>query len=242
MLVDYVPVAELSTRAEMIARQKEIRRRQEEAARKLEALRPKPVHIEIEASAVEVSPAVPVAPPVPPTVIPSAALARLPKAIIRRVAAQYGVTYDDIVRDDRTALFVTARYAAIKAVREAHPNLSIKHLGRIFGGRDQSSIRNALGLNRRQRGINRQKSGLVCADARSPKQIIEDIARKHSVLPHDVIGRCYNEAVSLARYEAVVNIRAAHPELTARQIGELFDGRSEFFAFSCSVYMRRLAA
>lgn len=239
MNVDYVPVADLTTAAEMIARQKEIRRRQEEAGRKLKALQPKPVRVEAEQEPAETAP--------PPAAFPQGAsdlrdaLARLPRSIIRRVAAQHGVTFDDIVGEDRSVQFVTARHAAIRAVKEAHPTFSIKRLGRIFGGRDPSSIRNALGLNPRPRSANRQKSGVFCAEAPSPMQIIEDTSRKYSVFPHDVIGRCYVEAVSLARHEAVANIRAAHPEMTARQIGNLFDGRSDNFVANCLAYMRRAA-
>ncbi|WP_210329506.1 helix-turn-helix domain-containing protein, partial [Methylorubrum zatmanii] len=211
---------------------KEIRRRQEEAARRL----PPPAEPDmrpVEVASVETAPQ--------QIVIPSAVLARMPNAIIRKVAAQHGVTFEDILGDDRAVHIVAARYEAIRAVREVHPTHSIKRLGRIFGGRDHSSIRNALGMNQRARSPNKQRSGLLNEDAPSPAEIIETTARKHSVSVRDVIGRSIHETATRARYEAAASIRSAHPDLTSKQIGALFDGRSDNLIWQSRNYMRRSA-
>ena len=208
MLVDYVPVAELSTRAEMIARQKEIRRRQEEAARRI------PVEREAAPGPYE---AIAVIAPVKQS-LPDP-LAHLPRSIIRRVAAQYGVTYAEVVGRDKFDHIVCARRAAILAVREAHPEYSLLKLGRIFGGRDHTTIIHAL----------RDKAplhlGMLSTNAPSPRDIISQIAEKYSIAAWEVTGRVNRENTIAARWEAAHAIHAAHPDLTFRQLCAIFDGR-----------------
>jgi chromosomal replication initiation ATPase DnaA len=208
MLVDYVPVADLTNRAEMIARQKEIRRRQEEAAR----------HVPVEREPAPVShEAIAVIAPVKQS-LPDP-LAHLPRSIIRRVAAQYGVTYAEVVGRDKFDHIVCARRAAILAVREAHPGYSLLKLGRIFGGRDHTTIIHAL----------RDKAplhiGRLNADAPSPSEIISRIAEKYSIPAWEITGRFSRENTIAARWEAAYTIHTSHPDLTFRQLCALFDGR-----------------
>lgn len=71
-------------------------------------------------------------------------LSREPKRIITRVAQAFGFTYADIVGDRRTHDVVRARFAAIAAVREARPDMSLPRLGRAFGGRDHTTMLHAI--------------------------------------------------------------------------------------------------
>lgn len=214
MNVDYVPVADLTTAAEMIALQKEIRRRQEEAARRV--------------------PAQPLEPRAVLALVPAAEakrvklidpLAHLPRSIIRRVAAEYGTTYANIVGSDVFAHIVCARHAAIRAVHEAHPSYSHKKLGRIFN-KDHSSIINALRGPRSTQGKMKQPTGSLNKNADSPKEIIAEIAKKYSISARDIIGREYRAVAIRARGEAIVAISVAHPNMTRRQIAQIFDGRA----------------
>lgn len=71
-------------------------------------------------------------------------LAREPKRIITRIAEAFGFTYADVIGDRRTAAVMRARWAAIAAVREAHPDWSLPRLGRVFGGRDHTTMLHAI--------------------------------------------------------------------------------------------------
>ncbi|MCJ2098468.1 helix-turn-helix domain-containing protein [Methylobacterium sp. E-046] len=71
-------------------------------------------------------------------------MAREPKRIIAQVAEAFGFTHADIVGDGRTSDVVRARYAAIAAVREVRPDLSLPRLGRLFGGRDHTTMLHAI--------------------------------------------------------------------------------------------------
>lgn len=214
MNLGYVPVADLTSREAMIARQKEIRRRQEEAARRLPAqpqeqravLAPVPV---VEASKVKM---------IDP-------LAHLPRSIIRRVAAEYGTTYADIVGSETFAHIICARHAAILAVHKAHPSYSLPKLGRIFS-KDHSSIRNALRGPRSAQGRMKQTTGSLSKNAALPKEIIVDIAKKYKISTREITGRDYRPVVLKARVEAIITISAAHPNMTQRQIAQIFDDRA----------------
>lgn len=70
-------------------------------------------------------------------------LAREPRHIIAGVAAAFGFTHADIVGPRTLMPLVRARWAAITAVHEARPDLSLNRLGRIFN-RDHTTIRHAL--------------------------------------------------------------------------------------------------
>lgn len=213
MNVDYVPVADLTTAAEMIARQKEIRRRQEEAAKRIPAQAAEPGKVQADMLA-ETSVKVRMVDP----------LAHLPRSIIRRVAAQYGLTYADIVGRDMFSHVVHARHEAIRAVHEAHPTYALNKLGRIFD-RDHTSIINALRGPKASRGKTKQPTGALNKDQAPPQEIIADVARKYSIDAREVTGRGCREVALNARSEAIAAVSAAHPEMTRRQIGMLFDGR-----------------
>lgn len=70
-------------------------------------------------------------------------MASEPKRIITRVASEHGVGYRDIIGPDRRSHVVTARWAAIDAVRKAHPTYSLIKLGQVFH-RDHTTILNAI--------------------------------------------------------------------------------------------------
>lgn len=67
-----------------------------------------------------------------------------PKEIIAQVAAIYGIPVADIVGRRRSVPIVEARHAAIKAVADRRPDLSLPQIGRFFGNRDHTTILNAL--------------------------------------------------------------------------------------------------
>ncbi len=71
---------------------------------------------------------------------PAEVQARDPRRIMSEVARQFGVTLRDITGHSREAHGMRARLAAIHAVRLAHPEMSVKRLGRNFGNRDHTSI------------------------------------------------------------------------------------------------------
>lgn len=59
--------------------------------------------------------------------------------IIRRIAKEYGTTVATIKGRRRAAPIVAARWAAISAVRDAYPEITLIDLGRLFN-RDHTSI------------------------------------------------------------------------------------------------------
>jgi Bacterial dnaA protein helix-turn-helix len=64
--------------------------------------------------------------------------------IIRDIAKKHGITYADIIGPNRKRKFVMARHEAIHAVKQACPTISLPKLGRMFGGRDHTTILHAL--------------------------------------------------------------------------------------------------
>ena len=61
-------------------------------------------------------------------------------AIIANVAERYGLTPDDLTGPDRRTRDVAyARHEAMAAIREAR-RLSLFQIGRIFSGRDHSTV------------------------------------------------------------------------------------------------------
>lgn len=87
--------------------------------------------------------------------------AQTPSArLISMVAFWHGVTVSDIKGQDRHAKYREARFDAIEAVyrlcrTEKGERYSLLRLGRIFGGRDHSTIHNALS----KRGVRCAKDG-----------------------------------------------------------------------------------
>lgn len=67
-----------------------------------------------------------------------------PKEIIAQVAAIYGIPVSDIMGRRRNIAIVEARHAAIKAVADRRPDLSLPQIGRYFGNRDHTTILHAI--------------------------------------------------------------------------------------------------
>lgn len=76
--------------------------------------------------------------------VPQSPATRQPERIIDTVATAFGVTRAEIVGPSKTAPLIRARWAAIAAVRAARPDLPLIGLGRLFGDRDHTTVRNAL--------------------------------------------------------------------------------------------------
>ena len=66
------------------------------------------------------------------------------RELIERVGAWHGIGRDEILGRAKPDNVVEARFDAVAAVRVAYPHLSRGAIGRIFGGRDPSTIRNTL--------------------------------------------------------------------------------------------------
>lgn len=163
--------SEPNTLEEMHARKKEADRRQAEAAARLRvAVRDEP------APRPATQPPVPasepeaelVTPPEPPTIDPAVdaqiratlgedTIERTPRRIIGRVAAEYGVSYEEIVGEGRDANTLAARDAAWIAVHAVHAKRSLPWFGRQFGNRDHTTVLHAF-----------RRLGLVAAAAPNP--------------------------------------------------------------------------
>lgn len=70
------------------------------------------------------------------------------RSIIDRVASVFGVSYGEIVGQRRNRHVVAARHAAIQAVVEARPDMTLPMVGRIFN-KDHTTIMHALGKKKR---------------------------------------------------------------------------------------------
>lgn len=69
----------------------------------------------------------------------------LPAQILSEVAAAAGVTISGLCGPRRgDAALWTARHVAMALVRERCPHLSLTQIGRIFGGRDHSTVVNGI--------------------------------------------------------------------------------------------------
>lgn len=69
--------------------------------------------------------------------------------LIANVAKIYGLTYEHLVGDARTREITQARHQAIRAVADARPDLSCVAIGRMFGGRDHTSVLHSLRLTKK---------------------------------------------------------------------------------------------
>lgn len=66
------------------------------------------------------------------------------EAIIRKVARLYGLTLNDMIGPNRTRFIAYARQEAMWTVRRQRPHLSLPVIGRLFGGRDRTTVLHAL--------------------------------------------------------------------------------------------------
>ena len=88
--------------------------------------------------------------------------ARKTKMLIAKTAAEFGVTYKDIMGWDRRVPVVSARQLAMVRVAQANPWLSLPRLGKIFK-RDHSTVQHALkkhGFRVSQNGSYELRQGL----------------------------------------------------------------------------------
>lgn len=69
--------------------------------------------------------------------------------LISRVAAWHGFTAEQMIESHGPRARVEARIDCIVTVMQAYPNLSMQRIGKIFGGRDHTTILHYL----RKRGI-----------------------------------------------------------------------------------------
>lgn len=146
-------------------------------------------------------------------------LAREPKRIIARVAAEHGFTAADILGRRRQPELVAARHAAVAEVAREHPALTYADIGRIFR-RDHSTIVNAM----RRAGTptapppERPSPWVVPG---SPEAILHEVARAHGLTVGQVRGSNRVRGALEARRAAIVAIAAAHPGLSGAAIGGL---------------------
>lgn len=78
------------------------------------------------------------------SVIDPETIARTPRRIIAQIAADHGVTPEAITGPSQKRAIVLACWQAVVAVAAEHPHLSLPAPGRIFGGRDHTTILHAL--------------------------------------------------------------------------------------------------
>lgn len=85
------------------------------------------------------------APPVPVTAEFEPSGDRVPaRTIIERVSVAYGVPYREIVSSSRMRPIAAARQVAMYEVRTRRPDLSLPQIGKLFGGRDHTTVLHAV--------------------------------------------------------------------------------------------------
>ena len=92
--------------------------------------------------------------------------------IQQRVAATFGISRVELIGSSRAATPVRARQVAILLTRET-TDLSLPQIGRLYGGRDHSTILNAL----------RRAEATIGADAVLARQVGELRSSIHSPSP-----------------------------------------------------------
>jgi len=68
----------------------------------------------------------------------------LAKDVAARTAAEQGYSLETLIRTDRTKEVSWARHRTVFAVYCACPHLSLPQIGKLFGGRDHTTILNSL--------------------------------------------------------------------------------------------------
>lgn len=66
------------------------------------------------------------------------------RTIIERVSTAYGVPYREIVSGSRMRPIAAARMVAMYEVRTRRPDLSLPQIGKLFGGRDHTTVLHAV--------------------------------------------------------------------------------------------------
>ena len=90
--------------------------------------------------------------------------------IQQRVAAAFGISRAELVGASRAATPLRARQVAILLTREA-TDLSLPQIGRLYGGRDHSTVLNAL----------RRVEATLTGDAELARQVAELRSSIHSL-------------------------------------------------------------
>jgi len=80
-----------------------------------------------------------------------------PTGYIKTRCKEMGFAYVDIVGPHRYFPLMQARHAIIMEVKDAFPHLTLHALGRLFGGRDHTTILNALKMREQ-----RIRAGVKC--------------------------------------------------------------------------------
>lgn len=71
--------------------------------------------------------------------------AKIPaREIIAHIAALHGVPVAEILGRRRSVPICAARHAAMKAVADHRPDLSLPQIGKLFGGRDHTTVLHAI--------------------------------------------------------------------------------------------------
>ena len=69
---------------------------------------------------------------------------RIIKMLIAEEAERHGATLGEVMGPSRGHRIVKARDAAIRRIHDERPDFSYPHLGRVFGGRDHTTILHSL--------------------------------------------------------------------------------------------------
>ncbi len=146
-------------------------------------------------------------------------LAREPKRIIARVAAEHGFTLADILGQRRQANLVIARHAAVAEVVREHPSLSTTQLGGIFR-RDHSTILHALRRAGARAAVPVEPAA-PWPGSGPPETILQEVAEAHGVSVAEVRAPGKTAEVLAARRVAIVAIATTHPRVSARALGRL---------------------
>lgn len=219
MNVDYVPVADLTTAAEMIARQKEIRRRQENAALKLKADRA--------SKSVVAIPSQPEATEAPP---PPEGFEKDPDYIIAAVARAFNVRRWQVAGSMSPSAFRARRFA-VNAIRLANPEMTTREIGEVLGGLHDTSVTRIIRQNERDGvpcpvDVYEVRADIEQFAARpSARKIIAKVADQFGVSVADIVGPSRSRPIIQARFAAVHEVATARPDLSMPALGREFGGR-----------------
>ena len=126
----------------------------------------------------------------------------LAKDVATRTAAEQGYSLETLIRSDRTKTVSWARHRTIFAVYCACPHLSLPQIGRLFGGRDHTTILNSLWRVCEADGLDYseiRKAGPVMYVRPSYKHTpttAEDYRRVSRLPPQQTSGNFYGSAVA----------------------------------------------
>lgn len=132
-------------------------------------------------------------------------------AIVESVVARHpGVTVQDVLGPCRLRKIVNARFEAIAEIAEARPHWSYPTIGRLFGGRDHTTIMHALNrlgaLKKRRAWKRRHHKTLSAVRSISDFILGYEVAARHGAL--EPAGVQILEALS-AMYRPVLRARIA---------------------------------